>query len=206
MESASVPRTLPSEDPTGAAPSNAVTKIVDRIPRPGEAAELEGAIKALIAAALRFPGHLGVTVTRPALPVQPGFRIVYRFDTCEHLRDWEESEEAARLTGEADRYTQGQPQRSELSGLEAWFTLPGQATAMQPRKGRMTILTWIGIFPLVYVFQTLAAIVLPANVPVLARVGIVTLLVVVTMSYAVGPLMTKLLRSWLQGARPPQKD
>ena len=35
----------------------AVTKIVDRIPLPGKAHELEQAIKALITAALRYPGH-----------------------------------------------------------------------------------------------------------------------------------------------------
>src|SRR5439155_328071 len=84
-----------------------VTKVIDRIPREGMDAQLEQAIRNLIAAALRFRGHLGVTVTRPSLPAQPGFRMVYRFDSCEHLRAWEESAEYARLVSEANRYTQG---------------------------------------------------------------------------------------------------
>src|SRR5881409_1111911 len=66
----------------------AVTKVIYRIPREGMDAQLEQAMKNLIAAALKFRGHLGVTVTRPSLPAQPGFRMVYRFDSCEHLRAW----------------------------------------------------------------------------------------------------------------------
>jgi len=46
----------------------AVTKVIDRIPREGMDAQLEQAMKNLIAAALKFRGHLGVTVTRPSLP------------------------------------------------------------------------------------------------------------------------------------------
>jgi antibiotic biosynthesis monooxygenase (ABM) superfamily enzyme len=186
----------------GAAPassaSTAVTKIVDRIPRPGMTAQLEQAIRALTAAAVRFPGHLGVTVTRPSLPVQPGFRLVYHFDTCDHLRDWETSSEYARLVEVANRFTQGEPVRTTMSGLEAWFTLPGEATP--PPKGRVTLMTWFGIFPLVYLFATLAAIILPPSVPVVVRLAIVTGLVVPAMSYLVGPLLTRMFHRWLHPA------
>src|SRR6184192_964915 len=89
----------------------AVTKIVDRIPLPGKERELEHAIKALITAALRYPGHLGVSVTRPALPYQPGFRIVYRFDSCGHLKAWEESNEQARWVSDATRHPPAAPRR-----------------------------------------------------------------------------------------------
>src|SRR5947208_11762454 len=138
----------------------AVTKIVDRIPLPGKEHELEQAIKALIIAALRYPGHLGVIVTRPALPYQPGFRIVYRFDSCDHLKAWEESDEQARLVSDANRYTQGEPQHTMLSGLEVWFTLPGHTPQSVPPRDRIAVVTWLGIFPLVYGFATLARILL----------------------------------------------
>jgi len=35
--------------------------------------------------------------------------MVYRFDSCEHLRAWEEAAEHARLVAAANRYTQGEP-------------------------------------------------------------------------------------------------
>jgi antibiotic biosynthesis monooxygenase (ABM) superfamily enzyme len=197
METPSVPRDASRSEFDGPS-STAVTKVIDRIPRPGMANSLEQAIKNLIAAALRFPGHLGVTVTRPALPIQPGFRLVYRFDTCEHLRAWEESQEHARLAAAADRFTQGEPQRTVLSGLEMWFTLPEQPAATPPPRGKVTIMTWVGIFPLVYVFGNIVGMILPPDAPPILRVAVVTILVVSAMSYVVGPLLTRLFRKWLQ--------
>jgi uncharacterized protein len=175
----------------------AVTKIIDRIPRPGMADQLEDAIKNLITAALRFPGHLGVTVTRPSLPAQPGFRLVYRFDTCEHLKAWDESEEHLHLAAAANRFTQ-----TVLSGLETWFTLPGQPIVTPPPRGKITFMTWIGIFPLVYVLATILGIVLPPNVPSVLRLALVTGLVVPIMSYVVGPLLSRIFHRWLYGGEP----
>jgi len=174
----------------------AVTKVVDRIPREGMDAQLEQAMKNLIAAALKFPGHLGVTVTRPSLPVQPGFRMVYRFDSCEHLRAWEESAAHARLVAAANRYTQGEPHYDILTGLESWFTLPAQA-AMHPKRVRMTVVTWLGIFPLVYLYAELFNRILPPATPTVLKVLVVTVLVVPTMSYVVAPRLTRLFKDWL---------
>jgi antibiotic biosynthesis monooxygenase (ABM) superfamily enzyme len=176
----------------------AITKIIDRIPLPGKERELEQAIKALITAALRYPGHLGVTVTRPALPHQPGFRIVYRFDTCEHLKVWETSDEHARLVSAANRLTQGEPQRTVLSGLEAWFTHPGSAAQSVPPRAKIAVMTWIGIFPLVYCFATVIRMLVPSDTPALVTIGLVTMLVVLAMTYVVGPLLTKLFGKWLR--------
>ncbi len=173
-----------------------VTKVVDRIPRAGMDARLEQSIKNLIAAALKFPGHLGVTVTRPSLPLQPGFRMVYRFDSCEHLRAWEESAEHARLVTAANRYTQGEPHYDILTGLESWFTLPSQA-AMHPKRVRMTVVTWMGIFPLVYLYAELFNWILPPGTPAVLKVLTVTALVVPTMSYVVAPRLTRLFKDWL---------
>jgi uncharacterized protein len=174
----------------------AVTKVIDRIPREGMDGQLEQAMKNLIAAALKFRGHLGVTVTRPSLPAQPGFRMVYRFDSCEHLRAWEESPERARLVAAANRYTQGEPHYDVLTGLEAWFTLPAQP-ALRPKRARMTVVSWLGIFPLVYLYAELFNRFLPPDTPAIVRVFAVTALVVPTMTYIVAPRLTRLFKNWL---------
>jgi antibiotic biosynthesis monooxygenase (ABM) superfamily enzyme len=175
----------------------AVTKAIDRIPREGMDAQLEQAMKNLIAAALKFRGHLGVTVTRPSLPAQPGFRMVYRFDSCEHLRAWEESAEHARLVAAANRYTQGEPRYDILTGLEAWFTLPAQPAARPPARAKMTLVSWLGIFPLVYLYAELFNRILPSGTPGILKVFAVTALVVPTMSYVVAPRLTRLFKDWL---------
>ena len=173
-----------------------VTKIVDRIPRPGMEARLEAAIHDVTAAALKFPGHLGVTVTRPALPAQPGFRLVYKFDTCEHLRGWEESAVHHRVVGNANRYTQGEPRYQTLTGLEAWISLPA-AAAPYPPRAKMTVVSWLGSFPLVYLYAELLGWILPGGTPFALRIFLVSVLVVPTMSYVVGPRLTRLFSHWL---------
>ena len=175
----------------------AVTKVIDRIPREGMDAQLEQSMKNLIAAALKFRGHLGVTVTRPSLPAQPGFRMVYRFDSCEHLRAWEESAEYARLVAAANRYTQGAPHYEILTGLETWFTLPAQLAGRPPPRARMTLVTWLGIFPLVYVYAELLNRIAPSGTPAILKVFAVTVLVVPTMTYIVAPRLTRLFKDWL---------
>jgi uncharacterized protein len=181
----------------GLSTSTAVTKLIDRIPRAGMEARLEQSIKNLIAAAMRWPGHLGVTVIRPSLPAQSGFRIVYRFDSCEHLRTWEESDEYVRLVSIANGYTQGVPRRQVLNGLETWITLPAQSGARHPRRGRMTVVTWIGIFPIVYLYERVVSWIMPPGTPILLRIAVITALVAPTMSYLVSPQLTRLFTKWL---------
>ena len=175
----------------------AVTKVIDRIPREGMDAQLEQALKNLITAALKFPGHLGVTVTRPSLPAQPGFKMVYRFDSCEHLRAWEESAEHARLVAAANRHTQGEPHYDVLTGLETWFTLPAYSALRPPPRAKMTLVTWLGIFPLVYLYAELFNRILPSGTPGILKVFAITALVVPTMSYVVAPRFTRLFKDWL---------
>ena len=176
--------------------ANAVTTIVDRIPRPGEDDELERAIRALNAAAARCPGYVGVTVTKPSLPTQPGFRIIYRFDTVEHLAAWEGSEARQRLLAEANRHTLGEARFDQATGLEAWFT-PAPRRPPSAQRAKIALVTWIGIFPLVGGFAALADAILPAGTHPALALGIVTMLVVLAMSYVVGPFLTRLFRRWL---------
>jgi len=182
------------------APVGGVTKVVDRVPRPGEAEALEKAIRDMIAAATALPGHLGVTVTRPAPPVQPGFRIIYRFDTPEHLQAWLGSEAYARLAAVADSHTLGPAESRDLTGLEAWFNLPG--ALRPPRKGRMTVVTWLGIFPLTAAVGWVLARLLPSAAPWVLRAALTTGLVVPAMTYAVAPWLTRVFRGWLYPPEP----
>ncbi len=180
-----------------------MTKVIDRVPRPGAERQLETAIRALTGAALRFPGHLGVNVTPPAPPSQPGYRLVYKFDSAEHLQAWEESDEQHRLVAIANLHTQGMPHYQVLTGLETWFTLPASPGTPAPPRAKMTTISWLGIFPLVYGYGLAVNWLAPATTPGYIRVLVVTLLVVPTMSYVVAPRLTLLFRSWLYPKRSP---
>jgi antibiotic biosynthesis monooxygenase (ABM) superfamily enzyme len=69
--------------------------------------------------------------------------------------------------------------------------------APHPRRGRMTVVTWIGIFPSVYLYERVASWIMPPGTPVLLRIAVITALVVPTMSYLVSPQLTRLFKKWL---------
>ena len=175
---------------------DAATKVVDRIPRPGMHAQLEAAIRDLCKATVQFPGHLGVTVLRPSPPSQPGFRIIYKFATSAHMQAWDDSVVQQHLLAKANLYTQGEPRYHRLTGLEAWFSGQSPVDAL-PSCVKMTVVSWIGIFPLVYLYSLVVNTLAQVETPSVARVFVVTVLAVPTMSYVVAPLLTRVFKHWL---------
>ena len=63
-----------------------VTTTVTRRVKPGHEPFYEQFLQGIIASASEFPGHLGVEVFRPQSASAGEYRIVYRFDTADHLR------------------------------------------------------------------------------------------------------------------------
>jgi uncharacterized protein len=126
-----------------------VTTTVTRRVKPGHEAFYEQFLEGIIAAASAFPGHLGVDVFRPGSAGAGEYRVVYRFDTAEHLRAWLDSDQHAAWLERAEPHAIGPVRTSFVTGLESWFTLPGQPRTPPPPPYKMALLTWITIFPLI---------------------------------------------------------
>ncbi len=126
-----------------------VTATVTRRVKPGHEPFYERFLEGIIAAAIQFPGHLGVEVFRPKTASSDEYRVVYRFDTREHLQAWLDSDERAAWLERAEPHVIGPMGTQVLTGLETWFTLPGHPGVPPPPRYKMAILTWITIFPLI---------------------------------------------------------
>jgi antibiotic biosynthesis monooxygenase (ABM) superfamily enzyme len=89
--------------------------------------------------------------------------------------------------------------RIPRTGMDAQLeqSLPAPSGAPHPRRGRMTVVTWIGIFPLVYVYERVLSWIMPPGTPILLRIAAITALVVPTMSYLVSPQLIRLFKTWL---------
>jgi uncharacterized protein len=178
-----------------------VTTTVTRRIKPGHEAAYEAFLEGIIAAASRFPGHLGVEVFRPPTADSGEYRIVYRFDTAAHLRRWLDSDEHAAWLQRAEPHVAG-PMRTEfVTGLETWFALPSQPGLPAPPAYKMAIVTWATIFPLI----TLVVVVLTPlirTLPLVVRLGLTTLATVPLMTWIVMPRVTWLLRRWLYPGPP----
>jgi uncharacterized protein len=182
-----------TEPPLGA--GGPVTTTVTRRVKPGHEAAYEAVLEGIIAAASRFPGHLGVEVFRPTGPGGV-YRIVYRFDSGAHLRDWLDSEERAAWLERAEPHAAGPIRRQFLTGLESWFTLPTDPGAPPPPPYKMALLTWLTIFPVI-TLVILALDPLLEGLALVPRLAITTAVTVPLMTWVVMPRVTRVLRPWL---------
>jgi antibiotic biosynthesis monooxygenase (ABM) superfamily enzyme len=176
--------------------NESVTTTVTRRVRPGHEASYEQILEEIISSASEFPGHLGVEVFRPPSGTGGEYRTVYRFDTSEHLRAWLDSDERAHWLERARPHLIGPIRTSFITGLESWFTLPGDPGLRPPPPYKMALVTWLTIFPLITAIVAITGPLLE-DLPLAARLAITTALTVPIMTWVVMPRVTRLLRGWL---------
>jgi antibiotic biosynthesis monooxygenase (ABM) superfamily enzyme len=175
-------------------PAGPITLIFHRRVKAGREADFEAWVHAITEAALKFPGHRGADIIRPA-GQRREYAIIFRFDSYEQARAWEESDVRAQWVERVGALTEGEAQIQRVSGLEFWFTPPAGATAAPPRW-KMAVVTFFALWPLNVAANMLLAPWL-GEWPLLLRAFISLALLVPLMTYAVMPWMTRLFSGWL---------
>ena len=173
-----------------------LTVVVSRRVKQGLEGEFEQLSSQMTERAARFPGYLGATMFRPSSAEDPEYRIVFKFRDRESLEAWEESEERAELLGKIEELLIQPSEREVTSGIVTWFTLPGQNPVQPPPRYKMTIVSWLALYPAVTVVFALFGDFL-AQIPLLIRTMLVTMVVMGLMSYVLMPRMTKWFSFWL---------
>ncbi len=173
-----------------------VTIDISRRIKPGCEAAFEEILMGMIADAMKVEGHLGVNVFRPIDSRNPTYRVIFKFDRMSNLRRWEESDVRRQWLARMESLTLGAPETQVLTGLEAWFTLPGQRIITPPPRYKMTVITWLAIFPLIVGINLLFGAFL-SSLPMLLRSLVLTVPLVLLMTYVVMPQMTRLFTGWL---------
>ena len=173
-----------------------VTTTVTRRVKPGHESFYEQFLQGIIAEASRFPGEMGVEVFRPVSAAEGEYRVVYRFDTREHLRAWLESDERAAWLERAEPHVVGPLRSRFVTGLETWFTVPGRPDTPPPPPYKMTLLTWLALFPVLTLVVVIIGPVI-GGLPLVPRLAITTAVVVPIMTWVVMPRVTRLFHNWL---------
>jgi uncharacterized protein len=173
---------------------SSVTVVVTRTVRAGQERAYERWIHGVGAAAHAFPGHLGLTVIPPHAPGRD-YSFIFRFDGVEHLRAWQNSPVCRDWVARAEGLCERTDVR-ELSGMEAWFALPGGGALVPPPRWKMAVVSWLVAFPLIQGLNvTLAAWLKP--LPALLRGAAVGLAMILLMTYVAMPAVTGTLARWL---------
>lgn len=180
-----------------------VTVIVTRRAKRGKIKEFEEWMDGVTHEAMKFEGHMGVNIIRPADELSdPEYVIIFRFDSYNNLTKWEKSEIRNHWLKKGDEVTEGEPIVEKQTGLEFWFTPRSSAipSAMPPQRYKMAIVVTVIIFALVSALLPQirqATIGLPLLLSTL--VGVVTM--VLLMTYVIMPTVTRALRPWLSKRR-----
>jgi uncharacterized protein len=179
---------------------------VQTLVKPGYEAEFERLMEQFIDAAANFPGCLGAQLVHPGDEVDVEdslYHAVLAFENPDSLHAWQNSSERLQWLTEASAYIEGQAMVREVSGLAHWFQTSTNPTQAPPPRWKVAVVTWLGIFPTVYLLFLLLSDVL-APWPLLPRIMVITVLVVTLMTWLVAPQLTRLLKPWLYPSSTPR--
>ena len=171
---------------------------ITRRVRPGCEAEFQQALREFFQTSFAHGGVLGATMIVPP----PGsdsreFGILRTFADEKERDDFYASPMFKAWEERCKPLTDGGWSYRELHGLEAWFRSPHTP----PPKWKMVIATFLGVFPLAMVLNgTLGPLI--RDLHFVLRNALFNAAVVVLLSWAVMPIVTRLLHRWLQ---PEQK-
>lgn len=178
--------------------------IVRRV-RPGCEAQFQQALREFFQASFAHGGVLGATMILPA----PGgtsreYGILRTFENEQERDSFYQSQAFRDWDLRCAAWVEPGPWSARtLHGLEAWFRESGAATP--PPKWKMTVATYLGVFPLATVLNlTLGPWLLP--LPFVLRTALFNAAVVVLLSWVIMPLVVRLLHPWLHSkaaTRPP---
>jgi uncharacterized protein len=180
-----------------------VTVIVTRKAKKGKIKEFEEWMDGIIHEAMKFEGHMGVNIIRPSdTATSSEYVIIFRFNTYENLKKWDNSEIRKEWLKKSKDVTEGEPVVEMQTGLEFWFTTRSRgsegSSPIAPPRYKMAIVATGIIFILI---NTLIPQIQQATLglPTLLStfLGVVTM--VLLMTYVVMPTVTRVLRPWLHG-------
>ena len=177
----------------------AVTVLISRQVKPEYGVEFERVMDQIIATAATFKGYLGAHLVRPGdeQGVNDSLHhVVMAFDSGANLDLWQNSPARSLGLAAAAPFIEGQALIRHVSGLAHWFLPRGESKQVPPPRWKVAVVTWLGIFPTVYVlFLALGDLLAPW--PLWARILLITILVVGLMTWVVAPQLTRWLKPWL---------
>jgi uncharacterized protein len=164
----------------------------------------EAALHDFIANSLHTEGQLGVHVLRPeAGSGALEYGIVRRFSSPEFSDRFYASLLFQQWELAVSQWTEGGPRRQQLSGLETWFTLPGQQALIPPPRWKMALVTVLGVWPVSMLVPWLLNPFI-GNLPLTLQALCMAVGIVICLTWAVMPLLAAVLSPWLQD-RPSRK-
>jgi len=172
-----------------------VTVVVTRKVKQGRESQYEDWLRRFLNESKSMKGYIGSTIQKPP-PGSTEYTSIFRFDTVDNLRKFEESELRSRYLREVVDYVEADAVWKKYSGLEFWFSPPKGATIPQPSRFRMALVMIAVVFGLVVSIGQVVGMV-AAEVPPYIRLFVTISIEIFLMTYILMPRITSLLSRWI---------
>ncbi len=174
-----------------------VTVAVTRVVKPGCEEEFERVLHDFVQRSLHLPGQLGVHILRP--PPGSGSReygILRRFENAEAHDAFYQLPLFEEWKRKVAGLVEGEPRYERLSGLETWFTLPGQRAIIPPPRWKMALVTLLAVYPLSLVLGITVGKWIKSWT-IFGSSLIIGALMVILLTWVLMPQLTLLFKPWL---------
>src|ERR687895_4816 len=181
--------------------NDSVTVVVSRRVKSGYESQYENWLKRLLEEAKSMKGYMGAAVQKPA-PGTTEYTSVFRFDSVENLRKFEESEIRTRYLREVVDYVEADAIWKKFSGLEFWFSPPTGTIVPQPSRFRMALVLIVVVYGLVISIGKLVSTLVGDIILSYVRLFITISIEIFLMTFILMPHLTKLLAKWIYPSSP----
>jgi hypothetical protein len=171
--------------------SKEVTEVISRNIPAGHEKDYDDWLQRFMISEGQFPGYLGTTIIAHVGSISSVRYVINRFADQASLDAWENSAVALSLLEEVSKFST----RQRVTGLETWFYLPNLKTIVAPPKWKMAIVSFIAAYSISLVAHSILSIYLGQR-PFLTEI-LMTIILVVGLTYFAMPLLSRLLRRWL---------
>jgi antibiotic biosynthesis monooxygenase (ABM) superfamily enzyme len=168
-----------------------VTEVISRNIAAGHEKDYDDWLQRFMISERQLPGYLGTTIIAPTGNISSVRFVINRFADQAALDAWESSEVALSLIAEVSRYST----LYRVTGLETWFNVPDLKTTGAPPKWKMAIVSFVAAYSISSVARYILGLYL--GQPRLLTEILMTVILVVGLTYFAMPLLSRLLRRWL---------
>lgn len=144
----------------------------------------------------KFKGFKGRYIVPPKLGNKGNEYIVaFQFENLNTLMLWMESKERKEALKKVKEFSEKEMQLEHQEGIDFWFTTP-DFQIKRPPKWKMSILTWLAVFPGVVLLSKFFSFLFP-DFSSIFIVLLVTLTLVALLSWVLMPCLTRIFKKWL---------
>ena len=175
--------------------NTALTTVVRHFIKADKQDEFKQWTKNIASKAKQFEGFEGLQLIPPPSG-NDEYITLFKFSSVPALQKWMESEERKKEVAKLAALSEKEMVLGQISGIDFWFEPPEKKNIAAPPKWKMSLLTWLAVYPGVVLLSKLYHFLFP-DFPPLILTLFVTLTLVPLLTWVLMPNIVKLFKGWL---------